>query len=187
MALTRNTKPDDNHSEADRRVLMRYAAFTVLLFVPLLIAFGAIRDVYPFAASRMMLGIRDTPGGRNYYILRGETIDGETIDLPPIKLTNALTGRNWSLVSAAVENTSFRIRFPHPANTSLAATYGGVDNLPRAARLDDLLHTWGAIYNSRLPLSSNQRLKSVRLDAYRWEGGINGEYYRFVESWRAVL
>jgi hypothetical protein len=94
---------------------------------------------------------------------------------------------NWSLVSTAVENKSFNIRSPHPANIRLAAAYGGVDKLPRAARLEDLLRAWGAIYNSQLPASSNQRLRSVRLDAYRWEGGINGEYDRFVESWRAVL
>ena len=187
MPRTKDTKPHHRYSEADRRVLVRYAVLTVVLLVPLLIAFGAIRDVYPFAASRMMLGIRDTPGGRDYYILRGETVNGETIELPPIKLTNALSGRNWSLVSAAVENKSFSIRFPHPANTSLAASYGGIKNLPRAARLDELLKTWGAIYNSRLPPSSNQRLKSVRLDNYRWEGGINGEYDRFVESWKALL
>jgi len=135
----------------------------------------------------MMLGTRDMQRGRDYYVLRGETINGEMIDLPPILLTNALTGRNWSLASAALENKSFNIRWPHPANTGLAAAYGGREKLPRAARLDDLLRAWGAIYNSRLPASSTQRLKSVRLDAYRWEGGINGDYDRFVESWTAAL
>jgi hypothetical protein len=90
-------------------------------------------------------------------------------------------------VSAAVENKSFNIRRPHPANIRLAAAYGGLDKLPKAARLEDLLSAWGEIYNSRLSGSSNQRLKSIRLDAYRWEGGLNGDYDRFVESWRAVL
>jgi hypothetical protein len=135
----------------------------------------------------MMLGIRDTQSGRDYYVLRGETVSGETIDLPAIKLTNALTGRNWGLASAAVENKSFNIRSPHPENIRLAASYGDIDKLPRAVRLEDLLRAWGAIHNSRLPESSNQRLRAVRLDAYRWEGGTNGEYDRFVESWRAVL
>jgi hypothetical protein len=164
-----------------------YAALTAALFVPLLLAFAAKRNLYPFAASTMMLGLRDTQSGRDYYVLRGETSDGGTIDLPPIKLTNALTGRSWSLVTAAVENKSFSIRQPHPANIRLATTYGGIANLPRAARLEDLLRAWGTIYNSRLPESANQRLKSVRLDAYRWEGGLNGEYNRFVESWRVML
>ena len=175
------------YAEEDRRALFRYAALTIVLFVPLLLAFMSIRDLYPFAASRMMIWNGDVQGGRNYYVLRGETASGETIDLPPIKLTNALTGRSWSLVRAAVENQSFKIRSPHPANIRLAAAYGGMDNLPRAARLEELLRAWGEIYNSRLSASSNQRLKSIRLDAYRWEGGLNGDYDRFVESWRAVL
>ena len=187
MERTQDTKFDDRQAAEDRHALVRYAALTVALFVPLLLAFASIRNLYPFAASTMMLGDRDMQSARDYYVLRGETVSGETIDLPPIKLTNALSGRNWSLVSAAVENKSFNISSPHPANISMAAACGGVDKLPRAARLEDLLRAWGAIYNSRLPGPSNQRLRSVRLDTYKWEGGINGEYARFVESWRAVL
>jgi hypothetical protein len=178
---------DARYAEEDRRALFRYAALTIVLFVPLLLAFISIRDLYPFAASKMMLWNVDGQGGRNYYVLRGETVNGETVDLPPINLTNALTGRSWSLVRAAVENQSLNIRWPHPDNLRLAAAYGGRDKLPRAARLENLLRAWGEIYNSRLPASSNQRLKSIRLDAYRWEGGLNGDYDRFVESWRAVL
>ncbi len=164
MGPAQDTKLDDRLKAEDRRTLVRYAALTAALFVPLLLAFASIRNLYPFAA-----------------------FSGETIDLPPIKLTNALTGRSWSLLNAAVENKSFNIPSPHPANLRLVAAWGGKDNLPRAARLEDLLRAWGAIYNSRLPASSNQRLRSVRLDAYRWEGGTNGDYDRFVESWRAVL
>jgi hypothetical protein len=146
-----------------------------------------IRNVYPFAASTMMLGIRDVQSGREYYVLRGETAGGEIINLPPIELTNALTGRNWGLVRAAVQNQSFNIHWPHPANLQLTADYGGLNKLPKAARLQELLRAWGAIYNSRVSESSNQRLKSVRLDAFRWEGGIDGEFNRFVESWTVVL
>lgn len=187
MGRTQDTELDDCHSQEDRQTLLRYAALTVALFIPLFLAFASIRNVYPFAASTMMLGLRDPQSGRDYYVLRGETVTGETIDLPPIKLTNALTGRNWGLAGAAVENKSFKIRRPHPANIRLAAGYGGMDKLPGAARVEELLRAWGTIYNSRLPESSNQRLRSVRLDAYRWEGGINGDYDRFVESWRAGL
>jgi hypothetical protein len=187
MASPQNTELDDSGKADERRVLVRYAVLTAALFIPLLIAFVSVRDLYPFAASTMMMGIRDLQSGRDYYVLRGETVNGETIDLPPINLTNALTGRTWSLVSTAVENKSFTIRWPHPENILLAADYGGIDKLPRAVRLEALLQTWGAIYNSRLAESSNQRLRSIRLDRYRWEGGINGEYDRFVESWRAVL
>jgi hypothetical protein len=184
---TADTRLRHRLTAAERRARLRYAALTLALVLPLLGAFASLRNLYPFAASTMMMGIRDFQSGRDYYILRGETVAGETIDLPPINLTNALTGRNWSAVSAAVANKSFNSRWPHPANLSLISAYGGIEKLPRAARLDDLLHAWGTIYNSRLPESSNQRLKSVRLDAYRWEGGINGEYNRFVESWTAVL
>jgi hypothetical protein len=181
-----NTKPDEHYPAKDRLVLVRYAALTAALFVPLVLAFGSIRNLYPFAASTMMID-RDLQRGRDYYVLRGETASGETIDLPPINLTNALTGRSWSLVSTAVENKSFNIRWPHPENLRLAAGLGGIDKLPKAARLEELLRAWGSIHNSRLPESSTYRLRSVRLDAYRWEGGINGEYDRFVQSWRAVL
>jgi hypothetical protein len=185
--MTEDTKLDDRHAAEDRRALLRYAALTVALFIPLILAFVSIRNLYPFAASTMMLGLKDTQSGRDYYVLRGETVNGETIDLPPIQLTNALTGRSWSLVSAAVDNKSFNIRWPHPENVRLAATFGGTDKLPRAARLEDLLRAWGAIYNSRLPPLSNQRLRSLRMDRFRWEGGINGEYDRFIESWTTVL
>jgi hypothetical protein len=187
MGPAQYTKLDDRLTAEDRRALVRYAALTIALFVPLILAFASIGNLYPFAASTMMMGIRDVQSGRDYYVLRGETINGETIDLPPIQLTNALTGRNWSLVSTAVENRSFNIRWPHPANARLVAAFGGTDKVPRAARLEDLLRTWGAIYNSRLPPSSNQRLRSLRMDRFRWEGGINGEYDRFIESWTTVL
>jgi len=183
----KDTQPEDHYDLDERHWRARYTALTITLFLPLLLAFTMIRNVYPFAASTMMLGIRDVQSGRDYHVLRGETAGGETIDLPPIELTNALTGRNWGLVRAAVQNQSFNIRSPHPENLQLTADYGGLEKLPKAARLQELLRAWGGIYNSRLSDSSNQRLKSVRLDAYRWEGGINGEFDRFVESWTAVL
>ncbi len=187
MGRTQDTKPADRQRAEDRQTLVRYTALTAILFIPSLLAFASIRNLYPFAASTMMVSNRDLQSSRDYYVLRGENISGETIDLPPIHLTNALTGRNWSLVSATIKNQSFNIRWPNPTNITMTSAYGGSDKLPRAARLEELLRAWGAIYNSRLPESSNQRLRFVRLDAYRWEGGINGEYYRFVETWRAKL
>ncbi len=186
MGQTDNAKSDHRHSAAERRLRIRYAALTIVLFVPLLLAFVSVRNLYPFAASTMML--RDRDPGSHYYVLRGETNSGQIIDLPPINLTNALTGRHWSLVSAAVENKSFIIRSPHPANSRLASLSAGVEELPRAARLEELLRAWGSIYNSRLTEEAwNQKLKSVRLDAYRWEGEINSAPGRLVESWSASL
>jgi hypothetical protein len=129
----------------------------------------------------------DLGRGASYYRLRGETADGETVDLPPAELTDALSWRHWSLVGATVENKEFTIYKPHPSNDALAAAAGGVEKLPRAARLAELLRAWGGIYNSRLPDSSPRRLRAVRLEAYRWAGGAYGDYERFVESWRAEL
>jgi len=170
---------------AERRLLIRYALLTILLFLPLFLSFAFIRNLYPFAASTMMMGGGRLPDGATYYVLRGETVTGDTISLPPIDLTNALSGRIWGLVSATVENKSLAIRYPHPANLSLLSA-DGAHVLP-AARLPELLRAWGAIYNDRLPAQSNRRLKAVRLDTYRWEGGNYANYDHFVQSWRVEL
>ncbi len=170
-----------------RRLRVRYALLTAALFAPLLYSFLAVRNVYPFAASTMMMAGGDLGRGASYYRLRGETASGETIDLPPAELTDALSWRHWSLVGETVKNKQFTIYKPHPSNVALAASAGGVENLPPAASLEELLRAWGGIYNSRLPDGSPRRLRAVRLDAYRWEGGAYGDYERFVESWRAEL
>lgn len=173
-------------NSGDRRLRVRYAALTVALFAPLLWAFVSVRNLYPVAASTMMMA----GGGleaSEYFVLRGETLEGDTVDIPAIELSDALTGRIFGLVSATIENKSFTIRWPHPSNTALAASTGGVEQLPRAARIEELLRAWGEIYNSRLPRSSARRLKAVRLDAYLWDGRSYGDYARFVESWKAEL
>lgn len=170
-----------------RRVKLRYALLTAALFAPLLYSFLAVRNVYPFAASTMMMAGGDLGRGVSYFRMRGETASGETIDLPPAELTDALSWRHWSLVGETVKNKQFSIYNPHPSNVALASAAGGVERLPRAARLAELLRAWGQIYNSRLPEDSPQRLRAVRLEAYRWEGGSYGDYERFVESWRAEL
>ena len=177
-------EPTDNGT---RRLRVRYALLTAALFGPLLYSFLAVRNVYPFAASTMMMAGGDPGRGASYYRMRGETASGETIDLPPAGLTDALSWRHWSLVGATVENKEFTIHRPHPSNDALAASAGGVEKLPRAARLAELLRAWGGIYNSSLPDGSPRRLRAVRLEAYRWEGGAYGDYERFVESWRAEL
>jgi hypothetical protein len=173
--------------DAARRVKVRYALLTAALFAPLLYSFLAVRNVYPFAASTMMMAGGDLGRGANYYVLRGETASGETIDLPPAELTDGLSWRNWSLAGETVKNKQFTIYNPHPSNVALADSAGGVDKLPRAARLAELLRAWGEIYNARLPEDSPRRLRAVRLEAYRWEGGSYDDYERFVESWRAEL
>jgi hypothetical protein len=183
-------EPEDNRGashDAARRARIGYALLTAALFAPLLYTFFAVRNVYPFAASTMMMAGGDLGRGASYFRLRGETVLGESIDLPPAELTDALSWRHWSLVGATVENKEFTIFKPHPSNVALATSAGGAEKLPRAARLPELLRAWGAIYNSRLPEGSPRRLRAVRLDAYRWEGGDYGDYEHFVESWRAEL
>jgi len=169
------------------RWIVRYALLTVFLLGPLFISFAFVRNLYPIAASTMMKGGGDLHVGWTYHIVRGETLTGEIIDLPPVELTNGLSNVAWVLVPAVVENKNFTISSPHPANTALIAEAGGPEKLPAARRVDDLLKAWGAVYNSRLPADSPRRLRAVRLDEYHWAGGSYSNYDKFIRSWRAEL
>ena len=134
----------------------------------------------------MMAG-GDLERGRSYCILRGETISGDTVEIRPIKLTNALYSRTWTMVNATIANQSFKLTSIHPSNEALLGRLGGIDNLPPGVRVPDLLQAWGELYNKQLPASSPQRLKAIRLDMYRWESGGYSDYNKFVESWRKEL
>lgn len=181
--------PAANPHEARReqRLRRRYTVLTAALFLPLVWAFLAVRNLYPFAAATMMMEGGSLNRPRTYYVLRGETAAGETIDLPPARLTDALSGRLWGLVAATAENKSFLIRRPHPSNAAHVAEVGGVDKLPEAARLPELLRAWGELYNAPLPAASPRRLRAVRLDAYRWEGRRYADYDTHVRTWRQEL
>jgi hypothetical protein len=125
--------------------------------------------------------------GRSYWVLRGETVAGETVDVRPMELTNAMYSRTWTMVNATVDNQSFKLANLHPANAELLRQSGGLQNLTPGARLPELLRAWGELYNERLPASSPQRLKAIRLDMYRWEGGSYANYDKFMQSWRQDL
>jgi hypothetical protein len=155
--------------------------------LPLIWAFVFIRNLYPIAAWNVMMAGGDLERGRSYSILRGETVSGETIEIRPIKLTNALYGRTWTMVNAAIGNQAFKLDSIHPANEELLRQYGGLENLPMGARLPALLQAWGDLYNQKLPESSPQRLKAIRLDLCRWESGRYDDYDKFIESWRQEL
>ena len=170
-----------------RSLLARYLGLTICLGVPLLLSFAFVRNLYPCAASTMMRTGGDLHVGWTYYIVRGETLTGEIIDLPPVELTNALSNVAWALVPAVVENKSFTISSPHPANLALINEAGGTEKLPAARRVDDLLRAWGSVYNSRLPGDSPRRLRAVRLEEYLWPGGVYRDYDKFTRSWRAEL
>ena len=177
----------DDHVRRARRLQCRYAVLTVALWLPLLWAFANVRNLYPFAAATMMMESGRFAGPAIYYVLKGETVGGQLIDLPPIRLTDALTGRHWTLVIATVDNRSFTIRWPYPENEALAARAGGNDRLPEAARLPELLSAWGNIHNDNLPADSPQRLRAVLLDAYRWKGEGYADYDAHVRTWRQPL
>ena len=182
------SKPTNFSAPGDPRVsrglIVRYAVLTLAIFLPLIWAFLSVRNVYPIAAWNVMMAGGDLERGRNYCILRGETVAGETVDIRPIELTNALYSRTWTMVNATIGNQSFRLASIHPENVELLGKVGGVENLPPGARIPDLLESWGRLYNDRLPADAPQRLKAIRLDMYRWEGGSYSNYDNFIESWR---
>ena len=173
---------------AGRRLFVRYALLTAALFAPLLLSFAAVRNLYPVSASTMMMGGWSLARGRTYHVLRGETAEGQTVDISFVSLVDAMHSRASGLVTATVENDSLtQLSRPHPLNAALIERYGGADKVPEAARVPDLLRALGGIYNSRLPEGSARRLRAVRLDEYRWEGGRYGDYDRLVRSWREEL
>ncbi|HET6852835.1 MAG TPA: hypothetical protein VFH46_11070 [Pyrinomonadaceae bacterium] len=171
----------------NRRVTIKYAILTAAIFLPLIWSFLFVRNLYPFTAWNVMMAGGDLERGRSYCILRGETVSGETIDIRPIRLTNALYSRTWTMVNATIDNQSFKLKSIHPDNEELVRRYGGVENLPPGARLPDLLQAWGDLYNKQQAASSPQRLKAIRLDMYRWESGRYADYDKFIESWRKEL
>ncbi len=172
---------------SERQFRIRYTLLTMGIFLPLIWAFLTVRNVYPVAAWTVMMAGGDLQREHRYFLLRGETVSGEVIDLRAIELTDALSGRNWGLVAATVDNRAFGLSSPHPANAALLAATGDAAKLPPAVRLPELLRSWGGIFNSRLPASSPRRLKAIRLDTYKWMGQRYSDYDRFIESWRVEL
>jgi hypothetical protein len=171
-------------AQSERRLRIKYALLTLAIFLPLFWAFLSVRNLYPIAAWNVMMAGGDLERGRTYCILRGETIAGETVEIRPIKLTNALYSRTWTMVNATIGNQSFKLASIHPENEEFLRHFGGVENLPPGARIPDLLQAWGDLYNKQLPESSPQRLKSIRLELYRWESGAYSDYDKFIETWR---
>ena len=167
--------------------IVKYSVLTAAIVLPLFWAFLSVRNAYPITAWNVMMAGGDLERGRSYCILRGETISGETIDIQPIKLTNALYSRTWTMVNATIDNQSFKLKSVHPDNEEILRRFGGIENLPPGARLPDLLQAWGELYNKQQSPSSPHRLKAIRLDMYRWESGRYSDYDKFIESWRKEL
>ena len=182
--VTNSSAPSDAR---ERALIVKYALLTAAICLPLIWAFVYVRNLYPIAAWNVMMAGGDLERGRSYCILRGETVAGDTIEVHPIELTNALYSRTWTMVNATIANQSFQLASIHPENAELLRSAGSVENLPPGARVPDLLETWGRLYNDRLPAASPQRLKAIRLDMYRWEGGSYSNYETFIQSWRKDL
>jgi hypothetical protein len=172
---------------SEQHYRVRYALVTFVIALPLIFSFVSLRNVYPSTAWTVMMSGGSLERDWTYYIVRGETVTGEIVDINPTRLTNSLYGRTWSLVRAAVNNDAFRLDTPHPQNVQLLESVGGPSNLPEAARVGELLDAWGYLYNSKLPSSSPSRLKAVRIDVYRWDSKRFADFDRFVETWREEL
>jgi hypothetical protein len=166
---------------------IKYSLITLTLFLPLLWSFRYVRNLYPATVWNMMMAGGELETSRTYCILRGETISGQTIDIRPIDLTNAMYGRTWSMVNATIANQSFTLTSLHRDNASLLQAIGGVDKLPAGARMPELLNAWGNLYNHKLPESSPDRLRAIHIDMYRWAGGSYSDYQTFVQTWRKEL
>ena len=172
---------------SERYFRLRYALLTAAIFLPLLCAFARTTNVYPVAAWTVMMAGGNLQSSHPYFLLRGETVAGQVVDIPAIELTDALSGRNFGLVAFTVSNSEFRLHSLHPANTALLATTGSIEQLPPGARVPELLKAWGTIYNSRLSAQSPNRLRAIRLDAYEWPGQSYSNYDQFTKSWRLEL
>src|SRR6185503_549707 len=109
------------------RLHVKYAILTLAIFLPLLWSFVSVRNVYPFTAWNVMMASGALERGRSYWILRGEAVSGETVDIRPIELTNAMYSRTWTMVNATVGNQSFKLANLHPANAELLRQAGGLD------------------------------------------------------------
>jgi hypothetical protein len=171
-----------------KSVPFSYLVLTVCIFVPLVFAFVFQIQFYPIPVWTLFTEAVSLDEGRHYYVLRGETEDGESIDIPAIDLTDALSGRNFMMLSYVLEKASFCCDSPHPHNIQFRASQMGSDGaLHKGARIDDLLRSWGRIYNEKFPKSSHQRLTAIRLDGYRWPGKEYGDYRQPADCWRAEL
>jgi hypothetical protein len=174
---------------ASRRLILRHVVLTMAIFLPLVWAFITQTNWYPIHYYRMFYGASalGQGDGRVYYIFRGETASGDTIDIPPIRIFNALDGMITYVIGAAVANDSLQLKSPHPDNVRLIQSAGSIESVSRAALLPDVLRAFGERYNAKLSGDSPKRLVRVRLEAYRWHQENYGNYGEFVEAWSVEL
>jgi hypothetical protein len=164
----------------------KYLILTLGFLLPLSWAFLKERNLYPIASWNVMTSGGQLEYGRTYFVLRGETVSGEQIDIPAIELSGAMRSRIWGMVEAIADNQSLKIDNPHPQNLALLNQLRG-QAMPDGLLMNQLLKSWGATYNYRLPPSSPERLKAIRIDSYRWPGQTYSNFYQFMQTWRADI
>ena len=169
-----------------RNLRIKYLILTLGFLLPLSWAFLKTRNLYPVASWNVM-----TRGGQleqswTYFVLRGETVSAQEVEIPAIELAGAMRSRIWGLVAATADNQSLKLTHPHPQNVALMNQFGA-NALPDGVLMNKLLRAWGEAYNSRLTGASPTRLKAIRIDAYRWPGHSYSNYYEFVHTWREEL
>ncbi len=169
---------------SDNHYRWRYGLLTAVIAIPLFWSFATVRSVYPVTAWTVMIGGGSLQQPWTYYLVRGETVSGDLIDIRPAEITNAMYARTWSLVRATVNNDAFKIQSPHPRNLQFLKKGSEV---PPGANVSELLTLWGRLYNAELSSQSPFRLKSVRLDVYRWDSGRFQDYDELIATWRADL
>ena len=171
--------------ETERRAEFRNAVLTIVLFTPLLWMFWRNVSFYPFTAWSAFSEANPLGSGAwTYYVLKGETVDYRTVELPATSMTNALYGRNDSMARQVAANAPFTIESPHPGNVRMWALAG---TLPPAARMDDLLFGWGKAYNLHQPAGSPNILHAIRLEQFEWPRVDFNDFARRKKTWRVEL
>jgi hypothetical protein len=97
---------------SERYFRLRYALLTAAIFLPLLWAFARTTNVYPVAAWTVMMAGGNLQSSHPYFLLRGETVAGQVVDIPAIELTDALSGRNFGLSGFHCIEQRIPITFP---------------------------------------------------------------------------
>jgi hypothetical protein len=133
----------------------------------------------------MMAG-GDLERGRSYCILRGETVSGETIEVRPIELTNALYSRTWTMVNATIANQSFRLLINCAGERlNCFGVMGDVDKLPPGARISGSSQNVGSSLqrsSTRVVPATSESDPARYVSLGRWAQLIPN-YDNFIETW----
>jgi hypothetical protein len=165
----------------------KYGAVTGLFVVSLGWAFATDSSFFPFERWSMFSEPGRLGRAHIYYVLSARRADGQTFDLPPNDITDALSSRTFMLYRYTANNTSLKIDQPHPINVRLTTELGGIDRVPDGVHMRLLLRAWGRAYNELVATSHRGRLTLIRLQRYRWDGNTYGDHRQPLEYWEVEL